>query len=148
MQTWALTVCVTMIGGALFSMLVPNNSMQRVVKFTLNLFFISALLSPFITEFPDLDLSFTEQTLAASDELYNLMEEETVNHAERTLEEGLTVVFEQNGYKIEDIAININIEEETTEIIVVIPQEEQGQIPQIEQLVKNETGILPRIVCQ
>lgn len=148
MQSWALAVCATMIGGALFSLLVPNNNLKRVVQFTLSLFFVSALVAPFLTELPDVDFSFAEQVLASNDELEGVMETEVIKQAQSSLEQGLMVVFEQNGYKIEDITININSEEETTQIIVVIPQEEIQRIPQMEQLVQNETGIIPKIVCQ
>ena len=148
MQSWALAVCATMIGGALFSLLVPNNNLQRVVRFTLSLFFVSALVAPLLTDLPDFDISFTEYTLAANDELGDLIKDEVIEEAETALEEGLTADFEQNGYKMEDIAIHINSEEETTQITIVIPQDEQQQIPQMEQLVLNETGILPKILCQ
>lgn len=148
MQSWALAVCATMIGGALFSLLVPNNNLKRVVQFTLSLFFVSALVAPFLTELPDVDFSFAEQVLASNDELEGVMETEVIKQAQSSLEQGLMVVFEQNGYKIEDITININSEEETTQITVVIPQEEIQRIPQMEQLVQNETGIIPKIVCQ
>lgn len=101
-----------------------------------------------LTDLPDFDISFTEYTLAANDELGDLIKDEVIEEAETALEEGLTAVFEQNGYKMEDIAIHINSEEETTQITIVIPQDEQQQIPQMEQLVLNETGILPKILCQ
>lgn len=148
MQNWAITVCVTMIGGALFSLLVPSNNLQRVVKFTLSLFFVSALVTPFLTDLPDIDLSPIEYAAADNDELSSLVEEETVKQAENILKEGLTAVFEQNGYKISDIAIHINSEEETTQITVIIPQDEWEYIPQMEQLVKSETGISPQILCE
>ena len=38
-KQWAVNICITLAATAVFSMLVPNGSMEKVLKFTISLFF-------------------------------------------------------------------------------------------------------------
>ncbi|MDE5853015.1 MAG: hypothetical protein K2G97_03120, partial [Oscillospiraceae bacterium] len=71
---------------------------------------------------------------------------QTIDLAKKNLEAGLKAVFLQNGYKDVDINIDINKENETTEVCVKIPEDEQHSKKDIEQLVIGEMGIKPEII--
>ncbi len=146
MQNWAMSICVAMIGGALFSMLVPNGNMKKVLTFTLNLFFISTIAAPILTGITQLDFSSNLKNIIQNDKLSEVSINQTIDLAKKNLETGLKAVFIQNGYKDVDINIDINKENETTEVCVKIPEDEQYSKKDIEQLVIGEMGIKPEII--
>ena len=51
-KQWAVNICITLAATAVFSMLVPNGSMEKVLKFTISLFFVCCLLTPFLVGLP------------------------------------------------------------------------------------------------
>ena len=54
-KQWAVNICITLAATAVFSMLVPNGSMEKVLKFTISLFFVCCLLTPFLVGLPQID---------------------------------------------------------------------------------------------
>lgn len=54
LKQWAVTVVLSALAGAVIQILMPKGKTERAVKIVLSLFFLCALLSPFLTG----DLSF------------------------------------------------------------------------------------------
>ena len=148
LQEWAMTICITLAGAALFSMLVPNSSMKKVATFSINLFLLTSLISPIITEPPEFDFSVITEQPEENEELNQLIDQQVDHQAERILEQNCKQLFEENGTKIDEIQISINRTEETQSVEVSIWADSSLQPKQMEmeQLVQSQLGVVPQII--
>lgn len=145
-QSWALAVCITMVGATVFSMLVPNSNMKKVVTFAINLFFISSLLSPIVIHPPNIDFSATESEIVENSALTQTMQQEVIAMTENELTKELEQLFTQNGYKFNQIAIDINSTDGSIEKVTIdMPISEQINEADIKKLVQNTIGVIPMI---
>lgn len=147
-QDWAMTVCITMAGASVFSMLVPNSNLKKVVSFTIQLFFLSSLISPLILHPPQLDFTAIYQEAAPTEELEAVVNSQTQNLAEEQLRQQLEQLLSQNGYKIEQIEIHINQTEDNgqTEIILTCDPSEQTRQAELSALIERQIGVSPQIL--
>lgn len=146
MQSWALSICGAMVGGGIFSLLIPNGNMKRVMAFTINLFFVCALVSPIITKAPKIDIPSYISSVTENKDLKNLVKYQSVDLATYNLKVGIQNVIKQNGYKIENLDIEINTESQETKITVALNEESRQNERAISSLIQSETGITPKVV--
>lgn len=148
LQEWAMTICITLAGAALFSMLVPNSSMKKVATFSINLFLLTSLISPIITSPPEFDFSVISEQPEENEELNQLIDQQVDRQAEIMLEQNCKQLFEENGTKIDQIKISINRTEETpsVEVSVWADSSLQSKRMEMEQLIQNQLGVVPQII--
>lgn len=145
-QSWALAVCITMVGATIFSMLVPNSNMKKVVTFAINLFFISSLLSPIVIDPPNIDFSATESEIVENSALTQTMQQEVITITENELTKELEQLFTQNGYKFNQIAIDINSTDGSIEKATIdMPTSELINEADVKKLVQNTIGVIPMV---
>lgn len=151
LQSWALSVCVTMVGVGIFSLLVPNSNLKKVVSFTISLFFLSSLLSPLILSMPELDFSAISGEITQNTELEETTRQQVLEQTKDTIAKELGQIFLQNGYKIEALAIDISNEDSENDtdtkikVKLTLPKEQKNQEGNIRALVRSSVGVNPEI---
>lgn len=148
LQNWALSVCVTMVGVGIFSLLVPNSNLKKVVSFTISLFFLSSLLSPLILSMPELDFSAISSEITQNTELEETTRQQVLEQTKDTIAKELGQIFLQNGYKIESLAIDISNEDSENgniKVKLTLPKEQASQEGNIRALVRSSVGVNPEI---
>lgn len=145
MQKTILCVCIYIILISIFFVLIPNKNMESVMKFTLNLFLISIIVVPLISNITKIDLSQYKNILNKNQVQSNDLEEKVLENNKKNLKNALEIVFFQNGYKDLDISIDINKDSQTTNISIKIPNEKNYSRKEIEKITKQQTGITPKI---
>lgn len=148
LQNWALSVCVTMVGVGIFSLLVPNSNLKKVVSFTISLFFLSSLLSPLILSMPELDFSAISSEITQNTELEETTRQQVLEQTKNTIAKELGQIFLQNGYKIESLAIDISNEDSENgniKVKLTLPKEQASQEGNIRALVRSSVGVNPEI---
>lgn len=148
LQNWALSVCVTMVGVGIFSLLVPNSNLKKVVSFTISLFFLSSLLSPLILSMPELDFSAISSEITQNTELEETTRQQVLEQTKNTIAKELGQIFLQNGYKIESLAIDISNEDSENgniKVKLTLPKEQASQEGNIRAVVRSSVGVNPEI---
>ena len=145
MQKTILSICITLILISIFFTLIPNKNIEPTIKFTLNLFLISVIIIPIINFFKNFKFSEYSEFLKKNELNKEDLEKKIFKTNKENLEKALKIVFLKNGYKDLDISININKEKKTTNITVKIPENKNYNTKKIEQIVKQQTGIIPKI---
>lgn len=148
LQNWALSVCVTMVGVGIFSLLVPNSNLKKVVSFTISLFFLSSLLSPLILSMPELDFSAISSEITQNTELEETTRQQVLEQTKNTIAKELGQIFFQNGYKIESLAIDISNEDSENgniKVKLTLPKEQASQEGNIRAVVRSSVGVNPEI---
>lgn len=145
MQKTIFSISITLILISIFFALIPNKNAEPTIKFTLNLFLISVIIIPLINFFKNFKSSEYSEFFKKNEIEQKDLEKKIYKTNKKILENALKIVFAQNGYKDLDISININKETKTTNIIVKIPENKNYDTKKIEQIVKQQTGIQPKI---
>ena len=145
MQKTILCVCIYIILISIFFVLIPNKNMESVMKFTLNLFLISIIVVPLISNIKKIDFSQYKNILNKNQTQSYDLEEKVLENNKKNLKNALEIVFFQNGYKDLDISIDINKDSQTTNISIKIPSEKNYSRKEIEKITKQQTGITPKI---
>lgn len=145
MQKTILCICIYIILISIFFVLIPNKNMESVMKFTLNLFLISIIVVPLISNLNQIDFNKYKNILNKNHMQSNNIEERVLENNKKNLKNALEIVFFQNGYKDLDISIDINKDSQTTNILIKIPNEKKYSRKEIEKITKQQTGITPKI---
>ena len=119
--------------------------MESVMKFTLNLFLISIIVVPLISNIKKIDFSQYKNILNKNQMQSYDLEQKVLENNKKNLKNALEIVFFQNGYKDLDISIDINKDSQTTNISIKIPNEKNYSRKEIEKITKQQTGITPKI---
>lgn len=146
MQNFILAIAATMIGGSIFAMAMPKGNLKKIMTFTLNLFFISSLLSPFVISAKNIDLGDITSKIMDTQKLDSMVGEQTVTLANENLKRTILILLKENGYKVEELNIEINLEGQNTSIEVILNEEERKNEFEIEKLIRSQTGIMPKVV--
>lgn len=145
MQKTILCICIYIILISIFFVLIPNKNMESVMKFTLNLFLISIIIIPLISNISQIDFNQYKNILNKNQLQTKELEEKILENNKENLKNALKIVFLKNGYKDLDISIDINKDSQTTNILIKIPSEKNYNRKEIEKITKQQTGITPKI---
>ncbi|MCL2014569.1 MAG: stage III sporulation protein AF [Oscillospiraceae bacterium] len=172
-RDWALAVCFTAVGGAVFSILTPRsgNGMDRLIRFVCSLFFLSAVISPFVTGSADFDFGWiisgsniTEMTSADTGfytgtasikedtPLDQGIREQTKTAVESDLRARIVDLLQYNGLNAEKIEIIVNINEDDsiliTRLALYTSSSRIADIKKLKEMLKKEVGIEPEVILQ
>lgn len=122
-KSWVFSFCTTAVVATLVHMMVPKGNMEKILKITVRMFLISALVSPLIVN-ADLDItddiSFDFQT-----EYYTEMFREETN---RLIEQELSKQVES---MIVEALAEIDIYPEKVEVFIISPDEKTAEIEEV-----------------
>ncbi len=155
-RNWATVVCITLVVTILFSMLVPKGSMERVLQFSISLFFIVSFITPFITQFSSfrLDVSASaqveESNLESVSALEESFEQKLLELTKENLEEKGKGFLEEIGVRCQKISVSINKEEDDSitisKITVWLDNAYQSRQAEIEEKLTEEMMARPELI--
>lgn len=124
----ATTVCITAVITAIFSMLMPEGKLEKVVMFAVSVFFLIGIVTPFTSKEFRIQLKEIKvDKLEISTKIENSVNKQFLNIAKANLES-----------KLEAYLIENNIKPQKIDIIVNISKDESISIKGIEIKIKKE----------
>lgn len=145
LKQWAVNICITLAATAVFSMLVPNGSMEKVLKFTISIFFVSCLLTPFFVGLPQID--WEAQITYQSDyaDLTGKINEQLIKQSEMSVCRVVKSILEEEKISYEKISADVNISSDNSifisKIYIELPVKETKNIQKVRQLIQEECQI-------
>ncbi len=145
-----MSLCVTAAVTALFSMLVPDNRMEKVLRFAVSLFFLTSLVSPFLSGGLDFHMDLSVPDSAQSDPgLAQSVESQFTGLAEKKVASAVEKALAQEGIPVKKVQVSININEDggisITKMCITVNGEEHPDTGKIAETVKREVGFTPEI---
>ena len=146
-KQWAVNICITLAATAVFSMLVPNGSMEKVLKFTISLFFVCCLLTPFLVGLPQI-----AQTTYQADytDLTGKINEQLIKQSEMSICRAVKTILVEEKISYEKISADVNILSDNSifisKIYIELPVKETKNLQKVRQLVKEECQIETQVV--
>lgn len=147
MYHWVIYICISIICGAIFHMLVPGGSMEKIMKLVLNVFLIISLVIPLIKNFNHNDISNCLYKIYNNTDIKTCYSESLKKTDEEKLKSALKIVLLKSGYKFLDISIDISKDNSKVKNVrLKIASDKNYDVNQIKQIVKKETGLDPEII--
>jgi len=143
-----MSICVTAVAASLFSMLLPGSGMDKVVKFAIGLFFLTGVISPFLSGEFSADLSGLlpaggREEAALSEEVESAFSSLAGRRVEAVVERALL----SQGVEAKKVEVSIHIGEggsvsiEQVRVTVKNPEEAGAA----REIVERETGLIPEV---
>lgn len=139
-KSWTVSVCLTLIISAVFSIISPKGSMGRFYKIIISVFIFVSILYPFA------DFDFSE--FKSDFDLEGEFEETGENLAQMQVENIIKSVLTENGVngaEVECVVIQSGDEISIENVTVHVPESYKKN--EIEQLILNETGVAAQVVA-
>ena len=147
MYDWVIYICISIICGTIFYMLVPGGNMEKTMKLVLNVFLISSLVSPLMKKFNYQDISNCLSKIYNNDDINTCYNEYLKKTDQEKLKSALKIVLAKSGYKFLDISIDISKDNSKVKnVYLKIAKDQNYDANQIKQIVQKETGIDPKII--
>lgn len=144
-RTIGISICVTAVVTAIFSMLLPDSRFDRVLKFAISLFFLTGVISPFVSGQLDFRVSSEELELPdAPSGLEQQVEQQFSALAAHQLEAGIDFQLQTQGIEAEKVAVFIHIEPgqsvSISRITIQLGPEDSGRETEVQEIVRLQTG--------
>lgn len=145
-----MSVCVTAAVTALFSMLVPDGKMDKVLKFGISLFFLTGLISPFVSGKLDFHVDVDLPTGTATQQnMSRAVESQFTGMAERNLSAAIERLLLREGFNVKKVELRIHIDEQggvfMEQMQITVPKAESAEVEKIQAVVQREIGFTPEV---
>ncbi len=115
-KEWSLAICMAVLAAAMLQTLVPNGSMERMVKFVIGAFVICALIQPLAKIVPEFNVDLQENT-----------KNQTNSQLEGTVESQITTAAQQSIKNLVITELN-NIDIKCENVNAIMDTNEDGSI--------------------
>ena len=150
--TIGTSICITLVATSIFSMLLPNSQLDKVIKFAISLFFLTSIISPFAStklnfhlDMDDIDLDMNRTDLQQE------VNSQFSTIAGKNLESSIEKMLIYDGIKVEKVSVMIN-KTDSNDIyiskILIYINENIDDSTKINRLIEKEVGITPTIIKQ
>lgn len=154
-KTVAISICVTLIVTGIFSMLLPSQSMEKVMKFSISLFFLVCIVMPFARG--DFHFSMHVLNLSSTEngtEMSKQSEEYFVVIAQNKINTQVEHLLEKNKIHPQKVQSEIHISEDSSIIIkevkIYFSDKEKNILTvtdeQVKEIIKNELELQAQII--
>jgi Stage III sporulation protein AF (Spore_III_AF). len=112
--SWATAICAALVGGGALSLISPSGNLKKSVSFAISLFFLCAIITPFIT------LDFSESldfSVSQSDEVRS---DTTIRLARAAAERGVKEILKSKDIIPQKIDTGIHINDDKSISITYI----------------------------
>lgn len=146
-----ISICISMVVTSIFSMLVPDTKMDKVLKFAISLFFLTSIISPFMTNKITFTMDFSEVAkVEAHSNLIDTSNKQFSELAATNLERSITKILISEGIAVQKIVVTINksgtADISISKLIIYLDGTNDDRLGDIENIVKREVGITPTII--
>lgn len=155
----ATSICVTAVITGIFTLLVPNNSFDKVMRFSISLFFIAAIVSPIFTQGLKFDFNFNINELQPTPEIVSLKavsDNKVLDLAKGSIEKQLKSKLSNKYDNIKSVDVILDSKENTkslhnqssdsifiSKVVIVLTSElkDDNEVP-LKKIVSNELNVL------
>lgn len=148
-----MSVCITAVVTGIFSMLVPDARLEKVLKFAISLFFLTGLVTPFASGGLEFHVDLEELTApAARQELNDAVGAQFLPLAEQQLAAGVENVLAAKGIPVKKVTVSIHIDGtervSINRIEILLPKGAEEQAGSAAAVTRQETGIDPDVFVE
>ncbi|WMJ23025.1 stage III sporulation protein AF [Paludicola sp. MB14-C6] len=150
-RTIGMSMCITLVVTSIFSMLIPDSKLDKVLKFAISLFFLTSIISPFFTSKIDFGVDFNNMVMEQTNtKMDKAVEEQFFSLAQKNIASTLERYLKNEEISVRKIEVFVNKTADNnisiSKLMVYIDASQENKVSKIESLVKREVGVTPSIV--
>ncbi len=148
-KVWAMSLCIAAIAGAVIHMLVPNSSLEKMMRLVIAAFFLSCMLSPVLLRIPDLEVTVTQDSQDALNDTRERLGKAVDDQMAAAMHLKVESLLQNKGIAAENISLEYNTVEKTrisiSQIDLFLESEYTVQKGEIEDYISGQTGVATRV---
>lgn len=149
--SWATAVCIVAVICSLYDMLIPDGNTSKMLDFVLGMFLIVAILIPFVNIVKSEPLNFKNIEFNSKDFTMSTENEDLiVDVGKSTVEKIISDSLKEKNISYKKIVIDMDSSNgNSIDIIrakIYIENSYRNQIIDIQNIVKEKTGITPDVI--
>lgn len=140
-----MSLCVTVAATALFSMLIPDSKLERVLRFAVSLFFLCSLTAPFVSGGIPFQFHWDMEVSPSSfAPLEQSISDQFVSLAESNLETAVLDLLDTQGIPVQKVMVETTIAGDgsisISRVDIVLSSEGFGEGETIQRIIQEEVG--------
>lgn len=149
--SWATAVCIVAVICSLYDMLIPDGNTSKMLDFVLGMFLIVAILIPFVNIVKSEPLNFKNIEFNSKDFTMSTENEDLiVDIGKSTVEKIISDSLKEKNISYKKIVIDMDSSNgNSIDIIrakIYVENSYRNQIIDIQNIVKEKTGITPDVI--
>ncbi len=145
LKLWAISLCAAALAGAIMHMIVPNTSLEKMMRLVIGVFFLSCIISPVLARLPDLDLGASgkaeQQVVQIQEGLLRTID----GQVDSQMKAVVRTLLMQKGIAPENISFEYNTADKNrisiSQIDVMLSPEYTAHEAEIREYINGQTGI-------
>lgn len=149
--SWATAVCIVAVICSLYDMLIPDGNTSKMLDFVLGMFLIVAILIPFVNIVKSEPLNFKNIEFNSKDFTMSTENEDLIiDVGKSTVEKIISDSLKEKNISYKKIVIDMDSSNgNSIDIIrakIYVENSYRNQIIDIQNIVKEKTGITPDVI--
>ena len=148
LKEWAVCLCIATLVGAIVHMLSPSGSMEKILRIVISIFFICAVVSPFL-EGKGIKIKLEDSLSGKEDsslsDIKGNINKQITSQSKKQIENLIRQQMKKQGINEGQIFINMDIDDKGSILIkkieVVIPDNAASKKSALTDSIKKELGI-------
>ncbi|SDN35937.1 stage III sporulation protein AF [Acetanaerobacterium elongatum] len=143
-KIWAISLCVAAVAGGIMNLLIPNTSLEKIMKLVVAAFFLSCVISPVIMRFPEIRLTLTQDVKARVNEVQENLVSAVDGQVSAAVTERVKKLLKDIRVEAENISVRYNTADNTSisisQIDVVFKNKYASRKAEIKEYLSSKTG--------
>jgi stage III sporulation protein AF len=145
-REWSTIICMAALIAALLQSLVPNGSMERMIKFVIGAFIICAMIVPLTKIVPQISIDLQENTRTEDNtQLKNTVERQLSDAAQDSITNLVTAELNNMGIKCKNVRVMMDTKEDGSisinKVVVTLAKEDGADIKKASAHLEKTLGI-------
>ncbi|MDK2802472.1 MAG: stage III sporulation protein AF [Oscillospiraceae bacterium] len=154
LKEWAFSIFITVLIITIFSMIIPKGQLDKVMKFSLSLFFLVALVTPFVSKISSINFGFKDEIEVNTQKMYknDILEksnEDFISLTEKNISNNIGNILKQNNINPKKITTNININDNTSisinNLVILLDKKDINLEQKVKEVILKEVLYEPEI---
>jgi Stage III sporulation protein AF (Spore_III_AF). len=112
-KEWSAAICIAVLAAALLQNLVPNGSMERMIRFVIGAFVICVLIQPVASIVPQIDFNLQEPAQGSTPtHLQETVNTQLSDAAQQSIRNMVTAELGRIGIKCENVSVIMDTHED------------------------------------
>ncbi len=144
LKVWAISLCVAAVAGGVMNLLIPNTSLEKIMKLVIAAFFLSCIISPVILHFPEIHLTLAQDAKEEMQQVQNSLTTTVDEQVSGAVSVKVDALLKEIGVGAENISIRYNTADNASisisQIDIVLPPGFISREAEIREYISQKTG--------
>lgn len=151
-RIWSASICMAALAASILQSLVPNGSMERMVKFIIGAFVICALIQPLSRVIPEVKVNLSEsKKQSVNSQLAGTVEKQYSDAAEESIKNLVAAELNKLDIKCKNVTVIMDTNESGSisinKVVVILAKGYDGDCQKAQNHLEKTLGIKTEVTA-